>query len=242
MDINAFIRRIRKAKTPDRLFRLLVSEAGRLGFEWIAYVALKDRQHYGASTHPSPAVRLTYPKSWVDTYLAHDLRASDPVLLYSFQVGVPYLWRWLPSAKALTAKELSVMNKAKKAGLAQGMTVPLTAPSGTAALMSFATASENADIEPQLARLGFEAAQFHRAYVHMMGVQPPSELIKPLTPRERECLQWIAAGKSSHEIAIILGLSEHTVRSYTKSILQKLNTTNRAMAVTRAIQLHLLDE
>lgn len=242
MDINAFTRRIRKAKTPDRLFRLLVSEAARLGFEWIAYVALKDRGRYGASAHPAPAVRLTYPRSWIDTYVTQNLQASDPVFLYSFQIGAPYLWQWLPSAIALTAKELSVLRKAKRAGLAQGMTVPLASPCGTTALLSFATASANADIEAHLGRLGFEAAQFHRAYVHMMGVQPPSELIKPLTPRERECLHWIAAGKSSYEIGIILGLSAHTVRSYTKAILQKLNTTNRAMAVTRAIQLHLLDE
>ncbi|HVW52726.1 MAG TPA: LuxR C-terminal-related transcriptional regulator [Trinickia sp.] len=32
-----------------------------------------------------------------------------------------------------------------------------------------------------------------------------------LTPRELECLKWIAAGKSSWEISHIIGISEHGV-------------------------------
>ena len=44
-----------------------------------------------------------------------------------------------------------------------------------------------------------------------------------LPPRELECLKWTAAGKTYSEIAIILHLSEHTVRSYLKSVRLRLS-------------------
>lgn len=61
-----------------------------------------------------------------------------------------------------------------------------------------------------------------------------------LSRREIECLRWSAAGKSSEEIAIILDLSSHTVDSYLKSAMRKLDSVNRMQAVARAFRLRLL--
>lgn len=38
-----------------------------------------------------------------------------------------------------------------------------------------------------------------------------------LSPRERECLLWVAEGKTAWETAVILGMLEHTVRCYLES-------------------------
>lgn len=56
-----------------------------------------------------------------------------------------------------------------------------------------------------------------------------------LTPREIECLQWIAGGKTSAEIAIILSLSEHTVNFHLKNVIYKLKASNRTHAVALAL-------
>jgi DNA-binding CsgD family transcriptional regulator len=61
-----------------------------------------------------------------------------------------------------------------------------------------------------------------------------------LTVREIECLRWSAAGKSSDEIAIILSISSHTVISYLKSAMRKLEAVNRMQAVARAYRYRLL--
>ncbi len=61
-----------------------------------------------------------------------------------------------------------------------------------------------------------------------------------LSRREIECLRWSAAGKSSEEIAIILDLSSHTVASYLKSAMRKLDSVNRMQAVARAFRYRLL--
>ncbi|MNJ00010.1 Regulatory protein SdiA [compost metagenome] len=56
-----------------------------------------------------------------------------------------------------------------------------------------------------------------------------------LSPREKEILLWGADGKTSEEIAIILGLSQDAINFHHKKIQRKLNTTNRAQAIAHAI-------
>ena len=62
-----------------------------------------------------------------------------------------------------------------------------------------------------------------------------------LTPREREVLRWTAAGKTSCEIGIILGISARTVNFHVTSILSKLNAVNKTQAVVKAVLLDLLN-
>lgn len=57
-----------------------------------------------------------------------------------------------------------------------------------------------------------------------------------LTPRELDCLRWFAEGKTSQEIAIILGISSRTVNMHANSIIVKLNASNRINAVAKAIR------
>lgn len=61
-----------------------------------------------------------------------------------------------------------------------------------------------------------------------------------LTEREIECLYWIAEGKTSEEIALILGISRNTINNYITSIMRKTATRNRPEAVAYAVRNHLV--
>ncbi len=58
-----------------------------------------------------------------------------------------------------------------------------------------------------------------------------------LTTREKEVLQWIAAGKSQAETAILLNISERTVEQHVRNSKLKLNAVNTIQAVVDAIAL-----
>jgi DNA-binding NarL/FixJ family response regulator len=55
-----------------------------------------------------------------------------------------------------------------------------------------------------------------------------------LTPRERQVLDRLAAGKRNRAIGQELGLSEKTVRNHLSSILTKLHVSDRNEAIVRA--------
>lgn len=61
-----------------------------------------------------------------------------------------------------------------------------------------------------------------------------------LTPRDIECLRWVARGKSSHDIGKILGLSPRTVDDYLLKACAKLGVRGRIQAVFRAVALGIL--
>ncbi len=61
-----------------------------------------------------------------------------------------------------------------------------------------------------------------------------------LTPRERECLRWCAAGKTCWETALILGIAKRTVDFHMQSARRKLQARNNAACVARALLLGLL--
>ncbi len=57
-----------------------------------------------------------------------------------------------------------------------------------------------------------------------------------ITPREREILALIAAGKANKEIASQLEVSEDTVKRHVSHILEKLDVNDRAQATAEAIR------
>lgn len=58
----------------------------------------------------------------------------------------------------------------------------------------------------------------------------------PLTNRESEVLELLAKGLANKQIAVALGISEHTVKFHVSSIYTKLNVTNRTEAVRAGLR------
>lgn len=66
------------------------------------------------------------------------------------------------------------------------------------------------------------------------GISPDSLCCLGLTPREAEVLYWIAEGKTSPEIAIIIGAAPTTIKKHVNHILDKLGVENRLSAALLA--------
>jgi DNA-binding CsgD family transcriptional regulator len=57
----------------------------------------------------------------------------------------------------------------------------------------------------------------------------------PLTPRERDVMQWLAAGKTDRDIAGVMGCSHRTVQKHLERIYTKLGVETRTAAVMRVL-------
>ena len=63
----------------------------------------------------------------------------------------------------------------------------------------------------------------------------------PLAPRDRQVLQLVAEGKTSKEVAALLGLSVKTAESYRTRLMEKLDIHDTAGLVRYAIRQGLID-
>jgi LuxR family maltose regulon positive regulatory protein len=71
-------------------------------------------------------------------------------------------------------------------------------------------------------------------------VSPTPQLPEPLSERELEVLQLIAAGKSNSRIAQELFVTAGTVKTHIRNIYRKLDAHSRTQALVRARELNLL--
>ena len=74
----------------------------------------------------------------------------------------------------------------------------------------------------------------------MFSEQVKSSRELELTDRELECLYWIAEGKTSDEIATIIGISKNTINNYITSVMRKTATKTRSEAIAYAVRHNLV--
>jgi len=73
---------------------------------------------------------------------------------------------------------------------------------------------------------------------YLSGDRPAGD---PLAPRERQVLQLVAEGKTSKEIAVLLGLTVKTAESYRARVMEKLDVHETAGLVRYAIRHGIID-
>ena len=103
------------------------------------------------------------------------------------------------------------------------------------------------NIEPGELVRAIHAVVHGEAYLHpdvmkkvISRMQPQRSSVIPLTPRELEILDWMASPNTYKQIAAQLYVSEETVRSHAKNILEKMKQPNRAQAVLAAMKMKLI--
>ena len=74
------------------------------------------------------------------------------------------------------------------------------------------------------------------AYVVAAVVADDDPLVEPLTPRELQVLGLVADGLPNKAIAVVLGISDETVKFHLGSIFGKLGASNRTDAVRMALR------
>ena len=84
--------------------------------------------------------------------------------------------------------------------------------------------------EPQIAALVLQE------FRTLTSEEDVENIYSPLSPREIEVLELVAAGRTNKEIAVKLAISNQTVKNHISSILRKLAVNDRTQAVVYAMR------
>lgn len=219
--------------TPD-MEAAIAKLRDRLNVDHLVYHSSK----LGTSPSVDPYIRLTYPAGWIKRYLQMGYIDIDPVIREGFLRTLPFDWSEL---NIQGPAEIAFLTDALAHGVGpRGLSIPVQSKHGHRALFSISFArsqDEWADfVKTNLPALIQIANRVHRRVIcEVFGEDRPH-----LTVRELECLRWIARGKDTSEIAIILNISAHTARDYLKSARFKLDSVTSAQALSKAVKLGLL--
>jgi DNA-binding CsgD family transcriptional regulator len=213
--------------------RFIEQLCGRLGVEYGSYATMNP---------VTGAVQgyATYRQDWKRHYTEHKLHHVDPTIHRAALSISPVDW----SRFDRDSRFNTVFRSADDFGISpQGITVPIRGPYGDRGLLSVTarvTDTEWQKLRPTLmGDLQMAAVHLHDAVMRSGLLLPP--LARPLlSGREREVLQWVAAGKSQQDVGDILGISTRTVEVHLRSAREKLGALTTVQAVGRAIGLNII--
>ncbi|MEJ0095533.1 MAG: autoinducer binding domain-containing protein [Methylocella sp.] len=190
----------------------------------------------------NPFLAMTYTEDWADHYRAEGYAAIDPVFNLGARSVLPMDWARLPRVEK---KVQRLFAEAKDAGVGhQGLTIPVRGPTNGLWALFIATSNET-DNAWAMRRYELVKDLVHVAhYVHQRAYGLHAEDVQvdlnAITKREIEALEWSAEGKTLADIAILMRISQETVKAHLDSARFKLQALNRVHAVTKAIRAGLI--
>lgn len=174
----------------------------------------------------------TWPQEWLDHWSSQKYLYVDPVVRQLLSSREPV--RWSPTEGANDKTGARILEEASEFRMPAGFAVPVYDREGSVIAVSMATEHYELGRADELS-LHLASIYFHTKLENLRARSTLPPRSSRLTPRERECLIWVAAGKTDWEIAQILNIAEQTVHEYVQNALIKLNATTRAQAVAIAI-------
>jgi LuxR family quorum sensing-dependent transcriptional regulator len=191
------------------------------------------------STEILPYVLITtWPAEMLKDYDRAGLILGSPVIHHLRHSTNPFPYEAVSTnSNRSDGKAQAAISLFGRYGLPRGAYFPAHNPLGKRGALAFG--GERAVLtHMEMAELNAIA---NLAFTRVTELRPDGCAGVPLSRREIECLSWASAGKTSIEIAAILGLSEYTVNHYLNRATRKLDAVNRVQAVVKAIRAGLLN-
>jgi len=190
----------------------------------------------------------TLPTEWLQDYnergyqfidhLAEHYRAGHrtPIL------GGPELQKYF---KDLSPEQEIVMKHGAEAGLLSGVSLPVASLASIETDISgftLCSLEKGSEFMKMIKEHGFELGLFLNAVHQNIGNKFIGKAagFKQLTPREKDCLKYIAKGMRISALAYKLGISEVTVNFHLRNIRTKLKSRTVTEAVAKAIKYEMV--
>lgn len=211
-----------------------------LGFDQYAYlVHMPDRRVIGVDNFPS---------EFRTRFLLHDYVFVDPVLVTARRKLTPFTWAYDWEKKLgnirLTPKQRRILSEGADFGINKGTAFPIPSLRGGLGILVANSSESQSEVDSiwrhRQHEIHIAAFHIHEAFTGSLGSHFNQYAFR-LAPRETECLQWAASGKTVWETSEILSISEHTVRTYLERSMRKLDCYSKQHAIVKAIYYGLID-
>ncbi|NUF53975.1 LuxR family transcriptional regulator, partial [Acinetobacter seifertii] len=218
-----------------QLFEVVKSTASKLGFDYCAY----GMQSPLSIAEPKTIMLNNYPQAWQQRYVEQQYVKVDPTVQHCMVSLKPLVWS---SQYTHTQAEKDFWEEARSYGLNVGWAQSSRDFIGTRGMLTLARSSDQLSEKEQKAQytnMYWLTQTVHSSIAKIVNDVEFSQFNLYLTNREKEVLRWTAEGKTSAEIAQILGVSERTINFHLSNSMQKLNVNNKISAAIRAVMLGL---
>ncbi|MGR3794839.1 helix-turn-helix transcriptional regulator [Vannielia sp. SX4] len=214
------------------------------GFPRLIYGYTSQRFGQNLGDRDDITILTTLEKAYMDAFVNDGLYYHAPMVRWGVDNVGAKTWRSIlerAEQGLMDADELRVHELNLSFGLNAGLTLSFP-PSSHRTRAGLGLVPERGvsqdEVDAIWARHGREIWALTNVAHLKITTLPRLTSRRPLTPRQREALEWVGDGKTTADIAMIMGLTPSTVEKHLRLARESLGVETTAQAVLKASMLN----
>lgn len=236
---SGVVKEIAVAQSVEQAWLVLLPIIQNAGFDHALYGTNRLRGTSVFGEQADSFLISDCPKDFLEAFWTDGLYRRIPVSRWIMQNSGPLSLRFGSNqyhAGALSGEEESSQRTLMETGVTSGYAIGYNRNNSAVVsgfgLINFGKSQEQADDDWELNGPVIEA------YCHVFRLRAASLPVpikhKTLTLRQQEVLKWVGSGKTTSEVATILGLSSAAIEKHLKRVREILNVSTTTQAVLHA--------
>jgi len=239
-ELRAYLEQLVAAPTAEQLWDIHCARMADYGFDRILY-GFSHFMSSGSYGDPNDFVLLTnHDSAYMERFIGDGLYRDAPMTRWAVENDGASSWSYLAarmSAGTLTEREKSVIafNRAHDVTAGYSISFPaMTRRSKGAVALTARKGLQQDDVDAIWQAHGEDIALMNNV-AHLRILTLPFRLPgRKLTHRQREALEWVGSGKTTQDIAQIMGLTSATIEKHLRLARESLDVETTAQAVLKA--------
>jgi len=230
---------VTNAASIEALWTLHVEQMADYGFDRLIYGFTRYRSGTSLGDPQDWIVLTNHSQDYMGPFIEDGLYYHAPMLRWAIENDGACSWRWMEEMArrdAFSPSELKVVEFNRRMGVTAGYTISFRSVSarskGAIALTARPGLTQDA-VEQVWAQHGEEILVMNNV-AHLKLMTLPYSGARHLTRRQREVLQWVGDGKTTQDIALLIGLTPGTVEKHLRLAREALDVETTAQAVLKA--------
>ncbi|MFQ6552245.1 helix-turn-helix transcriptional regulator [Aestuariibius insulae] len=249
MSLREYLRDATNAQTVETLWDIHCDRMAEYGFDRLIYGYTRYRTSTSLGDPQDMVLLTNHSTDYMTTFIDEGHYFHGPMVQWALENEGACSWRWMDEMVRtgnLTASERRVIDYNHKMGVRTGYTISFKSvverSKGGIALTGQEGLSQE-EIDQTWTEHGKDIVIMNNV-MHLKLLTLPYVGSRPLTRRQREVLQWVGDGKTTQDIALLLGLTAATVEKHLRLARDALDVETTAQAVLKAAfqnQMFVLD-
>ncbi|MDD8021926.1 MAG: LuxR family transcriptional regulator [Paracoccaceae bacterium] len=224
----------------DQIWSLHCARMAEFGFDRLFYAFTRFRTGNGFGNLEDTLILSNHDEAYLDEFIGGGVFNDAPMVKWAAQNVGACSWRWIDSemrAGRLSAAEQRVVEFNLRHNVRAGVSISFpdrnVRSKGGIGLCAEAALRQH-DVDAIWDEHGRELMVINTITHLRISSMPFATARRPLTARQREVLEWVGDGKTTADIALIMGLTVATVEKHLRLAREALDVDTTAQAVLKA--------
>lgn len=239
MSLGEYLNFVSYAKTLEELWDAHCRQMEGFGFDRLLYGYTQYRTKTSLGDPEDFVILSNHSKEYLDGFLGCGLYFHAPMLKWALQNEGAASWRMINDLQAdgaMSPEERRVVDFNASKNITAGYTVSFNSVSlrSKGAISLAARELTQDEVDAVWEKHGHDILLMNNMAHLKILTLPYNAPNRALTKRQREALEWVGDGKTTQDIALLMGLTSATVEKHLRLAREALSVETTAQAVLKA--------